>query len=389
MTDSVKLCVDLRSMPAEARREVEVHHARTQDKRDGYVGERYPKPINVTSPLSGTGMELKTYWEDAKPRFVQSHIVAALNLPNALTGHNCEHGTSVFAAGFAGLELLKHWMTCDGVPVDAVDTLTTHHVSLHGATITYLLCSADEKHANANVLKMKSALRILGYIPTANDSTNETFYVHRNGYVIAVYHKTDFSHCIFPNEELAETLKARARCIIRIEVYMQGHYLRERGWDALESWRNAYAEGWYESIFNELVRGLFKLDVVLRHKAPRKEALKNLTATERTIVLAYLAGTPVDALPAIKEGRTADARSKIKSKWKKIIRDKLRIDITIPWEQHQKLHHSDMDRLVRYPGDYWPDAVTVAECFCEENWPKLRKRLKTLRSDKAARKPSE
>ena len=104
MTDSVKLCVDLRSMPEDARREVEVHHARTQDKRDSYIGERYPKAITVTSPLSGTGMELKTFWEDAKPRFVQSHIVAALNLPNALTGHNCEHGTSIFAAGEAGLE---------------------------------------------------------------------------------------------------------------------------------------------------------------------------------------------------------------------------------------------------------------------------------------------
>ena len=385
MTDSVKLCVDLRSMPEDARREVEVHHARTQDKRDSYIGERYPKAITVTSPLSGTGMELKTFWEDAKPRFVQSHIVAALNLPNALTGHNCEHGTSIFAAGVAGLELLKHRMVCDGVPGAAVDMLTTHHVSLHGATITYLLCCTDKEQANANVLKMKAALRILGYVPTGNDSTNQTFDLPRNGYVITVYHKTDFSHCNFSNEDLAETLKARARCIIRIEVYMQGHYLRERGWDALESWRNAYAEGRYEAIFNELVRGLFKLDMVLRHKAPRKEALKSLTATEREIVLTYLAGTHVDALPAIKEGATADARSKIKSKWKKTIRDKLRIDITIPWEQHQKLHHTDMDRLVRYPGDYHPDAVTVAECFCQENWPKLRKRLKRLRGDKATR----
>lgn len=260
--------------------------------------------------------------------------------------------------------------------------------SQHGATITYLLCSADGKQANANVLKMKAALRILGYIPTANDSTNETFYVHRNGYVIAVYHKTDFSHCIFPNEELAETLKTCSPHV-RIEVYMQGHYLRERGWDALESWRNAYAEGRYEAIFNELVRGLFKLDVVLRHKAPRKEALKNLTATECAIVQAY-ARRLLRLMRSPRSRRaTTNARSKIKSKWKKIIRDKLRIDITIPWEQHQKLHHSDMDRLVRYPGDYWPDAVTVAECFCEENWPKLRKRLKTLRSDKAAHKPSE
>jgi hypothetical protein len=225
-------------------------------------------------------------------------------------------------------------------------------------------------------------------VPTGSDSTNETFYVRRNGYAITVYHKTDFSHCNFPNEELAEILKARARCIIRIEVYMQGHYLRERGWDALESWRNAYAEGRYEAIFNELVRGLFKLDVVLRHKAPRKEALKNLTATERAIVQAYLAGTSADALPAIKDGATADARSKIKSKWKKIIREKLRIDITIPWELHQELRHADIDRLVGYPGDHQPDAVAAAHCFCEKNRPKLLERLKTLYRQAVARQSS-
>jgi hypothetical protein len=387
MTDSVKLCLNLRDMPEEARREVEVHHAQTKNKRNRNVGKRYPKKISTTSPMSGTGMKLETYWDEIGQEFLQSQIVADMNIPNALTGHNCEHGTSVFAAGVAALELLKCWMVSDGVPGSAVDMLTTHHVALHGATVTYLLRHTGESQAHASVLEMKAALRLMGYVPTGNDSTNETFYVHRNGYVITVYHKTNFSHCIFPNEEFAEILKARARCIVRIEIYMQGHYLRERGWGALESWRNAYAEGRYEAIFNELVRGLFKLDVVLRQKTPRKEALKNLTATERAIVKDYLAGTSVDALPAIKEGATADARSKIKSKWKMIIRDKLHIDITIPWEQHQKLHHADIERLVRYPGDYHPNAVTVAQCLCEETWPKLRQRLKKLRSDEVARQP--
>lgn len=385
MTDSVKLCVDLRSMPEEARREVEVFHNRTQDKRWKFVSERYSKPIPAVSPMSGTGMELITYWDGSGDQFLQSQIVASLNLPNALTGHNCEHGTSIFAAGVAGLELFKHRMVCDGVPGAAVDMLTTHHVSLHGATITYLLCCADEKQANANVLKMKAALRILGYVPTGNDSTNETFYIHRNGYVVAVYHKTDFSHCIFPNEELAETLKARARRIIRIEVYMQGSFLRERSWDALESWRHAYAEGRYETIFRELVRGLFHLEtvrkgvilpgVILRHKTPRKEALKYLTDTERAIVFDYLAGTSVDELPAIRDATTPN---KAKSDWKKSILKKLRIDITIPWAEHQALKHAELNHLVRYPGDYHPDAATVDHSVCQENWRVWLGRLKAL-----------
>ena len=37
MTDSVKLCLDLREMPDDARREVEVFHNRTQDKRWKFV----------------------------------------------------------------------------------------------------------------------------------------------------------------------------------------------------------------------------------------------------------------------------------------------------------------------------------------------------------------
>ena len=222
MTDSVIPCLDLRSMPEEARREVEVYHNRTQNKRWEYVCERYPKSITITSPMSGTGMELKTYWDGSGEQFLQSHSVVHLNFPNAVAAQNCEHGTSVFAAGVAGMYLLKYQMACDGVPGHALDMLSTHHVSLHGATVTYLITCKTEEETRANVLQMKAALRILGHKPTGNDSTNETFYVHRNGYVVAVYHKTDFSHCIFASEEVAEMLKARARCIIRIEVYMQG-----------------------------------------------------------------------------------------------------------------------------------------------------------------------
>ncbi len=388
MTDSSKLCLDLRSMPDEARRQVEVHHAQTKNKRNQNVGKPYTKEIQVTSPMSGTGMTFETYWDGTGKEFLQSQIVAAMNLPNALTGHNCEHGTSVFAAGVSGFYLFKHWMARDGVPGSALEMLTTHHVALHGATVTFLLRAETEEKTRTILLQMKAAARILGLSPTGEDSTNETFYIRCNGFLVTVYHKTNFSHCDFPNEELAETLKARARCIIRIEVYMQGHFLRKRGWDALESWRNAYPEGRYEAIFGEMVRGLFKLEkvkqgvikpgVILRNKAPRQEAMQRLTDTECAIVQAYLAGTPADELPSIKECATADARSKIKSRWRKSVLEKLRIDITIPWKQHQELRHADLDRLLQYPGDYHPDATTAAHCFCEENWPKQRAHLKSL-----------
>ena len=388
MTDSVKPCLDLRTMPKTARCEVEVHHAQTKNKRHHNVGGPYPKPIKVKSPLSGTGMELVTYWDGSGKDFLQSQIVGDMNLPNALTGQNCLHGTSVYAAGVAGLGLIKYQMACDGVPGSALDMLTTKDVTLHGATVTFLLEAETEEQAHATVLQLKTAACILGLAPTGDDSSNVTFYIRRNGFVLTVYQKTDFSHCVFPNDELAETFKARAGRMIRIEVYMQGHYLRKRGWAALESWRFAYAEGRYEAIFREMVRGLFNLEavkrdrispsVILRHKTPRQEAMKHLTATERAIVQAYLAGIPAGNLPSIKNGATTSGRNKIKSKWKRTIGEKLRIDITIPWEQHQDLRHAYLDRLLQYPGDYHPDAATVAYCFCKANWPKLLAHLRSL-----------
>ncbi len=388
MTDSVKLCLDIRPMPVKARSQVEMHYAQTKDKRHRNVSTPYPKPMTVESPITGTGMQLTTFWDGVGNGSLQSQIVADMNIPNALTAQNCEHGTSVFAAGVAGLYLLKYQMARDGVPVDALDLLNIEHVRLHGATVAYLIPCDTEEQANAAVLQLKSALLILGYAPMGSDSTNVTFYVHRNGYVVRVYQKTDFSHCVFGNQELAETFQSRARRIIRIEVYMQGSFLRDRTWDTLESWRHAYQEDRYELIFRELVRSLFGLDnvrsgktfpgVILRHKAPRQEAMQRLTDTEREIVVDYLAGTPVDELPTIRDAPTPSARSKAKSKWKKQILHKVRIDITIPWKQHQELRHADLDAILRYPGDYHPDAVTVEHSFCEETWPALLKKLRPL-----------
>ena len=378
MTDSLKFCLDLRSMPDEARREVEVHHAQTRNKRHENVGEPYAKPRAAVSPCSGTGMTLITYWEGSGRDFLQSQIVVDSNIPNSTVGHNCQHGTSVFAAGVAGLELVKIMMAREGVPVDALAALNTSHISLHGATITYLLKVATEEEARAIVLHMKSAARILGLSPKGLDSTNETIVIARNGFLLTVYYKTDFSHCAIDDPDLREKLQSQARCIVRIEVYMQGHFLRKRGWEALESWRHAYAEGRYAAIFEEMVRGIFKLGLVLRHKAPRQEALKRLTSTECAIVESYLAGTPADALPSIKNGQTADARSKIKSKWRTLILQKVRIDISIPWKQHQQLHHAELNRTLQYPGDYEPDASDTPYCFCKASWPTLLGHLKML-----------
>lgn len=71
-----------------------------------------------------------------------------------------------------------------------------------------------------------------------------------------------------------------------------------------------------------------------------------------------------------------------------ILNKELRIDITIPWADHQVLKHAELNRLVRYPGDYHPDGITVEYCVCKENWPKLLECLKALCHKAVARQSS-
>ena len=385
MTDSLKVCLDLRSLPEEARRQVEIHYAQTRNKRHEKVGTPYAKPIAAVSACSGTGMELTTYWEGSGAKFLQSHIVGDINLPNAVAGQNFEHGTSVFAAGRAASELLKIWMVDEGVPADALASLTTNQVSLHGVTITYLLKSEFAEQAQAIVKHMESSARILGLRILRWDSTNETITISGRGFLLTAYCKTDFSHCTIADPELRARLQNQALRIVRIEVYMQGHLLRRKGWSTLDSWRHAYAEGRYAAIFEEMVRGVFKLNVKLRHKAPRREVMDQMTPTGRAILEAYFGGTPADALPSIKEGKTADARSKLKSKWRKLILSKAQIDIAIPWVLHQKLHWLGLNRALQYPGDHEPVASDAPGCFCKVSWPNWFKHLKKLFQEAADR----
>ena len=195
---------------------------------------------------------------------------------------------------------------------------------------------------------------------------------------MTAYYKTDFSHCAIADPELRDRLQNQARRIVRIEVYIQGHVLRRKGWSTLESWRHAYAEGRYAAIFEEMVRGVFKLNVKLRHKAPRREVMDQMTPAGRAILDAYFGGTTADALPSIKEGKTADARSKMKSKWRKLILRKAQIDIAIPWVLHQKLHWLGLNRALQYPGDYEPDTSDASSCFCKASWTAWLEHLKKL-----------
>lgn len=376
MTDSIKTSLSLTKLSPRVRKDIDARIC-TVSNLWGEQKERYTKPSHQRSAMTKT----KTKWivrcvplaDYPELGDIPRQIDADLNIPNSITGHNLEHGTSVFAAGVASLETLRIWMAQSGLPRAELDLLTTADVSLRGTTITYLKVFADRTEGDAFVDAIRITGKVLG-ISTSEDSTNVTVYLFGRDYVVKIYIKTDLSHCKFPDGAPVAGLIDRTSCIVRIEVKLGLRFLRDRYKDqkwnlvALDSWRDAYAQGVYEQIFNDTVRKLLRLDERLRHKEPREEVYARLTPTEARLLRGYIAG---------RDPRKFSSVVGSSSPLKRLSDLRLRIlevantDIDIPWVEHVKLRCFELDDQLYYPDDYHPAADHSPWCFCKANWSKL------------------
>lgn len=375
MSDSLKALLKVQSLSKTARARVPFYRADVSDHHRRKVGRPYPKRVPETSPMTGTGMPFLTFWADVGGEQVASELVVDMNIPNALVGHNFVHGTSVYAAGMATLALLKLCLKGHGVPTADLDRLTPDQVSLQGVTVTYLLEFGTEGELAKFVSAAEFTAKTFRIATKTVDSSNLTITVPLRGASTTMYGKTDFSHCAVEDPAVVRSLKAVAARTARIEVYLQGHLLRDRNWDTIASWKEAYSQGRYEAIFNEFVRGPFRCADLLRTKKPRAEALVPLTPGQASALAAYFNGDALDAIPQIADGETAMARSKRKSKLKRALLKKTRIDIGIPWREHQKLDSVYLARTLTYPGDYHPAEDLASHCFCRASWPEWRRKL--------------
>jgi hypothetical protein len=375
MTDSIKTTLNLRKMAPLVRKDIP---GRVNNVIDlwGECSDRYPKPSTQKSAMAATQttwlVQLEKDPLDPELGDVPSHIEADLNIPNAMVGHNLEHGTSVFAAGVAALELLRIWMAQHGLPKDALDLLTTEDVSLSGVTITYLLRFPTPAKAKAIVDAMEKTREILNPKGKSIKSTNLTVNFKFETFTITAYDKTNLEHCRFPQDAPKAALIEATSCLVRVEVKLGLIYLKKIKMVALESWRDAYEKGVYESIFNNTVRKQFRLE--LRHKAPRQEVYDELTPTENQLLRGYLEGKNPRRF---KNVSSSTSPSKRFSDLRRRILSVAKIDIDIPWVDHVKLRCFELDTVLKYPGNYQPSEAHAPWCFCKENWPNLRDELQS------------
>lgn len=375
MTDSIKTTLSLRKLSPRVRMDIDAKMCNVVTPW-GELLERYTKPSHQRSALSGT----KTKWvvrcaadlSDTTLGEVPFQIDSLLHLPNALTGHNLEHGTSVYAAGVAALELQRIWMAGCGLPRDELDRLTPADVTLRGTTVTFSHLMEDPQTAVSlveAVLATGTALGICEYY----GSSNLTVYLRSREFTVVFYIKTDLSHCIIPSNAPAASLIERASRIVRIEAVLGERFLKRYKLTALPRWRNAYEEGLYERVYNLTVRKVLRLDDQLRHKEPRAEVYDRLTPTEARLLRGYIAGHDPRKFKSVVESSSPGNRL---YELRKAILAKANTDIDIPWKNHVQLRCFELDDLLRYPGDHSPTEGHAAWCFCKDNWPALLQALR-------------
>ena len=336
------------------------------------------KGFTQKSPMAAT----ETYWqvrteESLGGYSVPFEIAANLHIPNAVAGHNVLHGTSVFAAAVAAFHLQRIWMASCGVPCEELDKLTLNDVLISGVTLTYLLQCQSEAEARRLVLDIfETGKGLYGDSCSLESSSNDTVYIKRGEYEITIYNKTNFSHCAFKPGTPVRSLLELSPTIVRIEVKMGTRFLRKNGFMTVESWKQAYADGTYEKLFNSTVRKTLRLDgECLRHKLPREQVFAKLTPIEAHILREYLKGLDPRVSKAVAESARPNNRF---YELRKALLHKAQVDIDIPWSIHKTLKCYQLVDKLFYPGDYEPSSEYADWSFCRSNWESLLKNMISL-----------
>jgi len=206
-------------------------------------------------------------WLESSGRRRVSHITADLNVPAILVGTHFKQGTSVFAYGCAALELVRIDFAQAGVPKGVLDTLTTEQVSLLAVRVPYLFQSTAATDvvaspAPARKSRRKKAVPESASFPLTPSGGAKPALDRINLPIPQRAMLLGLDCKLGPNDRGLEyraradnsppgkhgvvvILERQSLAQVRVDVLLEQAYLQMHGWDALDSWRNAYADDRY------------------------------------------------------------------------------------------------------------------------------------------------
>lgn len=339
MSNRIRISIDISHLPDDARRLAPDH-----------IGSTAGQP-NALLPA-------------ARLRGLRCAVTVDLNVHEFLVGDHAEYGTSVFAAGRAALEFARAELARMGLRKDKLDQLSTAHVAIQKATVAYLFKFSRQAEASAFSMAMTQRARAVGLNIQHDDARHAIEY--RGTY--ADPQSVGATSGQFPHDVVLAKTSFPRQGLVRLDLELGSDFLSGRGWNVLDCWRNAYAEGRYLAIFNENVRGLFRLDTPYRIPTPSETLIERLSTGARLMLRDYLEGRDPNAcgrFPPGGKGKSANKREL------KIVSEEilavLGIDIMIPWKEFRDRPHALLALKLGYPGDF----QGAHRPFCKANWPKL------------------
>ncbi len=289
-----------------------------------------------------------------------------LQVPDDLTGKHAEYGTSLFAAGRAGLELARTHLSKAGISREELDQLSTPDVSIERAAATYIFKFVGKAQTTSFITAMHHHALLLGLAIKYDHQANTVSY---QGLVTQ-----DTSEAV---DVVLTVLRQPDNQMVRIEVALDCDYLLTHGWTSLDSWRSAYAEDRYAAIFKQLVRGLFQLDSpALPYGEPGRDVLDKLPPTTEGLLREYLNGRDPMWYGPHAVANSEAKRKRLVKRYRDTIISITGIDIAVPWQDFRWVEPAFLQSKLTYPGDFQPSTQQKLSCFYDTAWTGL---LATLR----------
>jgi hypothetical protein len=174
---------------------------------------------------------------------------------------------------------------------------------------------------------------------------------------------TDTSH-VFESDQIMAAVHDEGDFWYRLEALLKGAFLRAHGLEYPEAWRLYGGQGPYPMVYAH-VRKMLQLDRDLRRDEPSLEEMTaaKVSASDQEVVLWHLAGRSAADHPLVVGDRTHIAQLKYLSDVKARVLQRLRIDISIPWERQKAAPLDRLRDILQYTGLYYPPAHLEGHLF--------------------------
>lgn len=397
MVDTVKIFIPIDPMSSE-----EYDHCSFPAKglrefdQDGVLEEPFYRWMTARSPLTGAEFKVKAVSSrNLLPARIVGYIVD-INIPACTVGNNLLLVNGAPMACRLAFLLFRHWLLTNGCSRHGIYSMQFDKVRLHSVTPTYLfLCDdlADSHAARREFADHSEA--VLNNRDSENDSSRNpafsigssdkaTSYIKNRDHLISAYVKDGSvtkAFTSFPSLSVEQAVRTKAKKYLRVEVAFGGAWLRKHRMDRPECWQLSPSKNPYK-VGVDLIRKVLKLDVGLRSRAPKEEAIAQLVEPDQSILRWHLAGKKARFHPHILAQGDTHKQNVYFSAVKARLISKCKVDISIPWKVQSQRMSSRLPDLLRLNGQYEPPADIADDIYSPASVPapinKLTRMIKVM-----------